>query len=442
MHHTDTIAAGALMTLVAVTAAAVSAGVAPTATPTPAPTAVPIKCSISTPCAVAINSNHGAGYQGRSATGAGLSGMSAKGPGVYGQSQSGKLLYPGVDGESGESTGDDVGGLFGGRSLSPGIGPQYGVAAYGAVFGVFGETIDTGASADPGYGLSGLDPITTAPSSGDHNAGVLARSTVGSGVLAEANATPVVSLYGGAPVGVYSVAATNSSTSNPNAFAYVAETNSFGIDIHDETNESTAIVEAPDFFFEGNSPSGSVSIDLSGNESLSGTLTMSGGTHVRTRGSHGATMTEYADRATAPQVEDVGEGHLENGRAYVAIDTRLAETIDRRVAYHVFVTPEGDCNGLYVTQKSPAGFEVRELRGGRTSLAFDYRIVAKPVDDDGARLPDAPALPKRVDDGFNAGTLRHLPVALAPEQRMRQHIGERAYAEALQEYRDRLAEGH
>jgi hypothetical protein len=35
-----------------------------------------------------------------------------------------------------------------------------------------------------------------------------------------------------------------------------------------------------------------------------------------------------------------------------------------------------DCRGLYVANKTPAGFEVRELGGGTASIAFDYRIVA------------------------------------------------------------------
>jgi len=42
----------------------------------------------------------------------------------------------------------------------------------------------------------------------------------------------------------------------------------------------------------------------------------------------------------------------------------------------VFVTPEGDCRGLYVRRKSNS-FEVRELTAGKSSIAFSYRIVGK-----------------------------------------------------------------
>ena len=64
--------------------------------------------------------------------------------------------------------------------------------------------------------------------------------------------------------------------------------------------------------------------------------------------------------------------------------------------YRVFLTPEGDCNGLYVSSKSPTGFEVRELKGGTSSLGFSYRVVAKRKDIPGARLERVP-MPARVE---------------------------------------------
>ena len=45
--------------------------------------------------------------------------------------------------------------------------------------------------------------------------------------------------------------------------------------------------------------------------------------------------------------------------------------------YRVFLTPEGDCRGLYVRRKSAASFEVRELMGGGSAAAFAYRIVGR-----------------------------------------------------------------
>jgi hypothetical protein len=53
----------------------------------------------------------------------------------------------------------------------------------------------------------------------------------------------------------------------------------------------------------------------------------------------------------------------------------------------VFLTPDGNSHGLYVTQKTPAGFVVRENDNGRSTLDFEYRIVAAPLGDRSAHLP-------------------------------------------------------
>ena len=47
------------------------------------------------------------------------------------------------------------------------------------------------------------------------------------------------------------------------------------------------------------------------------------------------------------------------------------------VPYKVFLTPDGNCRGLYVYRKSATTFEVRELGRGHSNISFDYRIVAK-----------------------------------------------------------------
>ena len=43
----------------------------------------------------------------------------------------------------------------------------------------------------------------------------------------------------------------------------------------------------------------------------------------------------------------------------------------------MFLTPEGDCGGLYIKSKRGDGFEVRELQGGTSNVAFSYRIVGR-----------------------------------------------------------------
>ena len=58
------------------------------------------------------------------------------------------------------------------------------------------------------------------------------------------------------------------------------------------------------------------------------------------------------------------------------------------VDYHVFLTPNGDSNGLYVAAKSTTSFEIREQGGGTSNIAFDYRIVARRRGYENIRLAD------------------------------------------------------
>jgi hypothetical protein len=77
--------------------------------------------------------------------------------------------------------------------------------------------------------------------------------------------------------------------------------------------------------------------------------------------------------------EDFGSAKLARGRALVKLDANFAKVIKRR-DYRVFVTPEGNCHGLYVRRKSAKSFEIRELTGGKSSVAFSYRIVGRRKD--------------------------------------------------------------
>ena len=84
---------------------------------------------------------------------------------------------------------------------------------------------------------------------------------------------------------------------------------------------------------------------------------------------------------------------MESGKATVKIDALFAQTVNLSVEYHVFLTPLGDCNGLYVTNKTADGFEVYELGGGTSDVRFDYRIVAKRAGYEDIHLEVVPANP-------------------------------------------------
>jgi len=82
--------------------------------------------------------------------------------------------------------------------------------------------------------------------------------------------------------------------------------------------------------------------------------------------------------------EDFGTAKLKRGPAIVRLDADFAKVI-KRGDYRVFPTPEGDCRGLFVYRKRAANFEVRELMGGKSSIAFCYRIVGRRKDITGHR---------------------------------------------------------
>jgi hypothetical protein len=84
----------------------------------------------------------------------------------------------------------------------------------------------------------------------------------------------------------------------------------------------------------------------------------------------------YAIESPEVWFEDFGTDTLKDGLVVVDIDPLFAATINLD-DYHVFLTPLGNCQGLYVTNKTPTGFEVRELGSGNaSSISFDYRIAA------------------------------------------------------------------
>ena len=86
--------------------------------------------------------------------------------------------------------------------------------------------------------------------------------------------------------------------------------------------------------------------------------------------------------------EDFGSAQLSAGVAVVALEAEFAQTVNTGLEYHVFLTANGDCKGLYVSQKTATSFEVRELGGGASSVSFDYRIVALRKNFENIRMQD------------------------------------------------------
>ena len=99
----------------------------------------------------------------------------------------------------------------------------------------------------------------------------------------------------------------------------------------------------------------------------------------------------YAVESPENWFEDFGTGRLSKGSAAIALDATFAQTVNTALGYHVFLTPRGECEGLYVANSNASGFEVRELRRGSSNVAFDYRIVVRRKGYENIRLEDVTA---------------------------------------------------
>jgi hypothetical protein len=398
-------------------------------------------CSTSTVCAEFINSSSGVAIHGEANTGIGMRGTSNGSTGFYGASRSGSPLFPGVEGESLNQTGADVAGGFGLTAATEAAPPAYGVLAYGSAVGAEAFTVNagkvnSGASATisvTGSGVAGGDNGGAA--SDDGNAGVLGVSTHGAAMVGLASTSNVENgSFGTLPVGVLGDA--EPERSNQEAVGVWGISDSIPLEA-DNPNTGVAVFTATPFagvnydLFALTGSNILFYVDSGGNMSAT-TLMTTKGSYARTTGSSGTARTLYAAHTTAPVTEDFGEGQVVNGRGYVRLDSALADVIDDRNAYHVFLTPEGDSNGLYVTQKSTTGFAVRESRGGRSTLAFEYRILAKPIDEDGKRLALAPPLPRgpRLDGHARPHNASRAD-PLDPFARLKAKLGPVGYARAL-----------
>jgi hypothetical protein len=77
-------------------------------------------------------------------------------------------------------------------------------------------------------------------------------------------------------------------------------------------------------------------------------------------------------------VTDYGTGMLINGKCHIELDSILANniTVNNEYPLKVFIQLEGECNGVYVTNKSCTGFDVVELINGISNVSFSWSITA------------------------------------------------------------------
>ncbi len=371
------------------------------------------------------SSSAGIGVEGRASgptgSGIGVEGVTynTNGFGVLGAAEAstggtygvvGRSLSPagtGVHGRASSTTGETY-GVSGTSDSSTGVG-VYGLAdsTTGASAGVFASSTSTG-----GYAVFADSSATTGDTTGVASS---VKSPTGTGIYGTNDATTGASLGieaatssedgGIAMLGIGVTRSAEGATvtlrpigvwgdTNVDSGVGVLATADFGIAFagyNDAENISTAKLENDETTdITGNilathSPhfGGICEIDVGGdlacNGSKSAVVPVDGGTRK---------VALYAIEAPENWFEDAGSAQLSNGVAIVRLESTFAQTVNSDIEYHVFLTPNGDCKGLYVTNKTSDSFEVRELGGGTATVGFDYRIMARRKNYETIRLAD------------------------------------------------------
>jgi len=255
-----------------------------------------------------------------------------------------------------------------------------GVEAQGNMLGISGNAASTNgigvagtSTANAGIGLRGIGHLPSATGAGAGGGGVSGSI----GIWADSDMPGNRSGFNNAAF---------QATADDNTTAYIINDSSFW---NTETvwnygggpTSNDAVKAAP--VFRASGPTGDCLLNGAGESICTGAhktaVPVNGGSR---------TVAMYAMHAAENWFEDFGTVQLINGMALVKIDPVFAETINGQADYHVFLTPRGDCRGLYVTRLTSTSFEVHELQGGRSTLDFDYRITARRAGHETERMAD------------------------------------------------------
>jgi hypothetical protein len=123
------------------------------------------------------------------------------------------------------------------------------------------------------------------------------------------------------------------------------------------------------------------------------------GKNVELVGSENETKTPmYAVTAAESKSYANGKGNLENGEVFIAFPTTFSTTLGEVPV--VTVSPNGNCNGLYVESVTKEGFTVKELNNGNNSVQLSWIAVGNRVDnrmDDAIKIVIDPSFDRNID---------------------------------------------
>lgn len=123
--------------------------------------------------------------------------------------------------------------------------------------------------------------------------------------------------------------------------------------------------------------------ELSGGSWTNYKIKGSGSVSTIVKGVEGDLLTMACPESPEILFQDYGVGKLVNGFSRISIDPNFSKNIrvDNQHPLKVFIQLEGDCKGVFVTNKSANSFDVKELQGGASNVEFSWQIVATRADE-------------------------------------------------------------
>jgi hypothetical protein len=236
---------------------------------------------------------------------------------------------------------------------------------------------------------AGIEAVSDGSSGKTFGLVAVSNSLNGTGVFSEGvnESGTATGLLGCCPVGVWGDTGSNAGgaagligTADDARAIFLQNNSPSGVPVEVAFNTETSFHNLTAFQTGGSF--GFCSVDTDGN------LTCTGAKHAVVSLANGRQVSLNAVESPENWFEDFGSGHLSHGGATVMLESTFAETVNIGMEYHVFLTPKGDCKGLYVANETAGRFEVHELGGGQSDVAFDYRIVARRKGYENLRLED------------------------------------------------------
>ena len=81
--------------------------------------------------------------------------------------------------------------------------------------------------------------------------------------------------------------------------------------------------------------------------------------------------------------QDYGNGTLINGKAHIDLDPIITKniTVNEKHPLQVFIQLNGDCKGVFVSNRTATGFDVTELQNGNSNIEFTWSVTANRADE-------------------------------------------------------------